>query len=177
MPTYTDLLIPLIEDTCRVSDGLMTMVKDEDLGWKPASGRNWMTAGQLLLHMTTACGFCCQGFLTGDWGMPEDFDPSTAQEEDMLPPAERLPAIGSVAEAREALARDRELALRMVAQAGEADLAGKEVVPPWAADQAPRPLGQHFLEMVLHLNQHKGQLFYYLKLMGRDVNTMHLWGV
>jgi hypothetical protein len=31
--------------------------------------------------------------------------------------------------------------------------------------------------MVGHLNQHKGQLFYYLKLQGKDVNTMHLWGM
>jgi len=32
-------------------------------------------------------------------------------------------------------------------------------------------------EMVNHLNQHKGQLFYYLKLQGKAVNTMHLWGI
>jgi len=30
---------------------------------------------------------------------------------------------------------------------------------------------------VNHLLSHKGQLFYYLKLQGREVNTMHLWGV
>jgi hypothetical protein len=31
--------------------------------------------------------------------------------------------------------------------------------------------------MVQHLDSHKSQLFYYLKLMGRDVNTMNLWGM
>jgi hypothetical protein len=30
--------------------------------------------------------------------------------------------------------------------------------------------------MSVHLNQHKGQLFYYLKLMGEDVKTEDLWG-
>ena len=30
--------------------------------------------------------------------------------------------------------------------------------------------------MIAHLAQHKGQLFYYLKLMGKDVKTDDLWG-
>jgi hypothetical protein len=28
-----------------------------------------------------------------------------------------------------------------------------------------------------HLAQHKGQLFYYLKLQGKPVNTTDLWGM
>ena len=31
--------------------------------------------------------------------------------------------------------------------------------------------------MVGHLANHKAQLFYYLKLLGKDVNTMHLYGM
>ena len=31
--------------------------------------------------------------------------------------------------------------------------------------------------MVEHLATHKAQLFYYLKLQGKDVDTMHLWGM
>ena len=31
--------------------------------------------------------------------------------------------------------------------------------------------------MAEHLAQHKAQLFYYLKLQGKDVNTMHLYGM
>jgi len=30
--------------------------------------------------------------------------------------------------------------------------------------------------MIQHLNQHKGQLFYYLKLQGKPVSTPDLWG-
>jgi len=37
-------------------------------------------------------------------------------------------------------------------------------------------LGWHLLQMVRHLDQHKGQLFYYLKLQGEPVNTADLWG-
>ncbi|MDE0394080.1 MAG: hypothetical protein OYK82_04805, partial [Gammaproteobacteria bacterium] len=36
-------------------------------------------------------------------------------------------------------------------------------------------LFQHCNGMIWHLAQHKGQLFYYLKLQGKPVNTMHLW--
>jgi uncharacterized damage-inducible protein DinB len=38
-------------------------------------------------------------------------------------------------------------------------------------------LGHRLLSMVLHITQHKGQLFYYLKLMGKPVNTSDLWGM
>ena len=175
--TWTDLITQGIEENCRVTDALMAMVGDADLGWKPATGTNWMTTGQLLMHLTSACGFCCKGFVTGDWGMPEGVEPGDCPEhESMLPPAEALPTVESVAQARELLAADKKLALAMVAQAGENDLETRKLAAPWAPDH-DAPLGRHLLDMVLHLQTHKAQLFYYLKLMGRDVNTMHLWGM
>ena len=66
------------------------------------------------------------------------------------------------------------MALRMVDQAGEDDLANRELAAPWA----PGPsyiLGCHLLQMVQHLDRHKSQLFYYLKLQGKPVNTADLW--
>jgi hypothetical protein len=178
---WTALLNAEVEDTYRATDALMAMVGDADLGWKPASGRNWMTTGQLLMHLTNACGFCCRGFLTGEWGMPEGgcegaADGEAMPMEAMLPPAEALPTIGSVAEARRLLAEDRQLALAMIREAGEAKLDGMMVAAPWAP-QDVQPLGRQFLSMNCHLQSHKSQLFYYLKLMGRDVNTMHMWGM
>jgi len=47
---------------------------------------------------------------------------------------------------------------------------------PWEPENA-RSLGLHCLSMVQHLDSHRHQLFYYLKLMGKDVNTMTLWGM
>ncbi|HPF70970.1 MAG TPA: DinB family protein, partial [Candidatus Krumholzibacteria bacterium] len=114
---WTTLLNEAIEDNYKTTDALMAMVGDADLGWKPATGTNWMTAGQLLMHLTSACGACCKGFVTGDWGMPEGCE--MPEGESMLPPAEALPTVGSVAEARELLAKDKQVALAMVAQAGE----------------------------------------------------------
>lgn len=178
---WTQLLNTEAEDVFKATDALMAMVGDADLGWKPASGRNWMTTGQLLMHLTNACGFCCRGFLTGDWGMPAGDGAGApgggdAPLEPMLPPAEALPTIESVAEARRLLAEDRALTLAMIREAGEAKLDGQLVAAPWAP-QHPQPLGRQFLGMVQHLQSHKSQLYYYLKLMGRDVNTMHLWGM
>ena len=44
---------------------------------------------------------------------------------------------------------------------------------PW--DPTEKLLGQHLLAMVDHLKIHRAQLFYYLKLLGKPVNTMDLW--
>jgi uncharacterized damage-inducible protein DinB len=173
---WTEMLISSIEDTYAVTDKLLEMVEDDELDWKPATGENWMTTGQLLFHITGACGACCKGFVTGDWGMPEGVNCEDMAPEDMLPPAEKLPTVESVAQAREMLAADKAVALAMVAQAGETDLDSKQLSAPWAPTME-FALGQHLIQMVQHLVQHKGQLYYYLKLMGRPVNTMHLYGM
>lgn len=166
---WSDLLKGNIEYSYGVTDKLLDLV--DDLGWKPATGSNWMTTGQLCMHIASACGSGFKGFITGDWGIPvEDMKP-----EDMLPPAEKLPTVGSVAEAKKLLAEDKQLALKTLSEAGEDNLENKPTPAPW--DPTPMPLGQRLLTMVAHLEQHKAQLFYYLKLQGKPVNTGHLWGM
>ncbi len=167
---WTALLNAEIEGVYGPALGMLDLLDDGELGWTPSTGSNWMSTGQLLMHLTSACGHCCRGFMTGDWGMPEDMSP-----EDMLPSADKMPAAESVARARELLESDKALALAMVAEAGETDLAGKMVAAPW--NPTPMPLGQQFLHMVNHLAAHKSQLFYYLKLMGKPVHTGTLWGM
>jgi uncharacterized damage-inducible protein DinB len=61
-----------------------------------------------------------------------------------------------------------------IAAAGEGNLLGRRVTAPWGGPEVP--LFQQLLRMIAHLSQHKGQLFYYLKLMGKDVSTRDLWG-
>ncbi len=167
---WTELLESEIEDAYRATDGLMQLVDDKALSWKPATGSNWMTTAQLLMHLTNAGGTCIRGFVAGEWPMPKD-----AKPEDMLPPAEKLPSVKSVAEARKMLAADKALALEMVRKAGEKELAGKIVAAPW--NPTPKALGKQCLEMVEHLASHKSQLFYYLKLQGKPVHTGTLWGM
>ncbi|MFQ5823853.1 MAG: DinB family protein [bacterium] len=172
---WMELLKNEIEYTYKVTEGLMNLVDEEKLDWKPSMGNNWMTTGQLLMHLTNACGTAIRGFVTGDWGMPEDFDPSNMSPEEMLPPAEKLPTIGSIAEAKKLLAEDRKVALDILEKCDEDKLANEIATAPW--DSTQMVLGHRLLQMIGHLNQHKGQLFYYLKLQGKSVNTSNLWGM
>jgi hypothetical protein len=169
---WTELLHTEIETTYKVTEGLLDLVDKDQLGWKPSTGSNWMTAGQLLRHLTEACGTAMRGFVTGDWGMPEE---GQAAAEEMLSPAEKLPTIGSVTETKALLAEDKRLALEMLARCSEERLASEIATAPW--DPSELVLGYRLLQMVWHLNQHKGQLFYYLKLQGKAVHTGHLWGM
>lgn len=165
---WKELLEAEIENTFAVTDRLLTLAGDSDLAWKPSAGTNWMTTGQLLMHLGMACGAPMRGFVTGDWGLPED-----AEMGDQ-PPAEKLPAAGSVAEARRLLSEDKGVALAALAASSEDDLAVKRAPAPW--DPTEMVLGYRLLQMVDHLKQHKGQLFYYLKLQGKPVSTPDLWG-
>ncbi len=172
---WTELLKGEMETAYSTTERLMDKVDEGSLGWKPVSGENWMTVGQLLKHLTDGCGAPMKGFVTGDWGLPPGMKFEDIPPEAMLPPAEKLPTLGSVAEAKKLLGQDKELALRMVEQAGESELAGRMVAAPWAP-AVEKPLGRMLLSMVQHLDRHKGQLFYYLKLQGVAVNTGDLWG-
>jgi hypothetical protein len=173
---WTTLVKTEIEETYAAAQGLMKLVEPGDLGWKPPSGSNWMTVAQLLEHMPTACGFCCRGFVTGDWGMPEGVSYEEVPKEEMLPAAEKMPSAESVEQALEKLAADKQVALAMVEEAGEEALATRLLPAPWNPS-SERLLGYHLLNMVGHLQGHKAQLFYYLKLLGRPVHTGHLWGM
>jgi uncharacterized damage-inducible protein DinB len=171
---WTELLKSEIEHTYTVTDKLLDIVDEDSLDWKPSAENNWMTTGQLLSHITDACGMPIRGFVTGDWGLPEGVELSDLSPEEMLPPAEKLPTIESVAKAKELLAADKKLALDMLGQCDEKSLANNISRAPW--DSSEIVLGYRLLQMISHLSHHKSQLFYYLKLQGKPVNTGHLWG-
>ncbi|MDP8242868.1 MAG: DinB family protein [Candidatus Hinthialibacter antarcticus] len=173
--TWKELLTNEIENAYRCANVLIDIVGDEDLSWKPSQGENWMTTGQLLKHITESCGMCMKGFVTGDWGMPEDFDPSKMSGENMLPPAETMATVESVAAAKQLLAQDKQLAYDMLNSVSEEDIDTRLVTAPW--DPTEVKLGLQLLSMINHLVQHKGQLFYYLKLQGKPVNTFQLYGM
>lgn len=170
---WTELLKTEMESAYKTAEGLIDLADDVKLDWKPSTENNWMTTGQLLMHISNACGAPIRGFATGDWGMPDGVDLSDIKPEDMLPPAEKLPTLGSVAEAKKLLTDDYKIGLEALEQISEEDIATKLVAAPW--DPNEKLLGHQFLMMITHLNQHKYQLFYYLKLQGKPVNTGHLW--
>jgi len=172
---WTTLLGETFEYQYAVADQLLDLVKDSELNWKPATGSNWMTVGQLLFHITNCCGEVVKGFVTGDWGLPPNVKLTDIPMDQMLPPAEALKSVQSVAEAKRLLAEDKKLAFEMLSRCSEERLDQEIVRVPW--DKMELSLARRMMEMALHLMQHKGQLFYYLKLMGKPVNTGHLWGM
>jgi len=134
-----------------------------------------MTTGQLLMHLSSSCGAPFKGFVTGDWGFPKGVDVTKLSPEEMLPPAEKMPTVTSVAETRELLRKDKKTTLEILAKCSEKDLGQKPATAPW--DPTPLILGRRLLQMLDHLKQHKGQLFYYLKLQGKPVHTGDMWGM
>jgi uncharacterized damage-inducible protein DinB len=172
---WKKLLKAEIESDYKVAAALFELVDEDQLDYKPSTGNNWMTMGQVIRHITDACGSGFRGFITGDWGLPPGKDINNLPPEEMLPPAEKMPTVKSVAEAKKMLAKDKKLALAMLRKCREKELAHKIALAPW--DPSEIVLGHRLLQMVDHLNQHKGQLFYYLKLQGKPVHTGHLWGM
>jgi len=169
--TLTEMLLVEAEETYAITERLFRLVGDDELTWTPGAGGRWMTVGQLLMHCASfGCGKAVHGFVTGEWGTPEDGS-TTA---DHVPPAEVLPSVSTVEEALDLLAADRRLAVGCIQAAGEANLLKGAIAAPWGGPAMP--LFQQLLRMIAHLAQHKGQLFYYLKLMGKGVTTRDLWG-
>lgn len=159
------------DEVYNATRGLMGLLEDKELGFRPPTGSNWMSMGQLLAHIETACGQCCQGFVDNAWGEIL----GDASPDEMLPPAERMPSAPSVAGSLKALAADQALFHRMIDRAGEARLESEEVPAPW--NPRPKTLGRQLDDMVGHLSNHRCQLFYYLKAMGKPVHTGHLYGM
>lgn len=172
--TLTDILMKEAETTYVITEKLFHRVSNNELTWTPPMGKNWMTVGQLLMHCSShSCGKAIQGFVKGDWGLPEGTNLEDLSAENHVPPPTMLPSVKSVEQALELLAKDKNLALRYIGEVDETKLLDKEFVAPWGGPELM--LFQHLLQMIAHLSQHKGQLFYYLKLMGKDLNTNDLW--
>lgn len=161
---WTELLKSEAEGTYRAAEGLMDLVDADELSWKPEAGEAWMSTSELLCHLTNACGWCCERFVDDDWAAVMA---GTAAS----PPTD----VSSVEEAKKLLAADKALTMALIDRVGEETLATKRMSAPW--DPTERPLGQHLLGMIAHLGQHKGQLFYYLKMQGKPVNTWTLYGI
>lgn len=170
---YVDILKQDAEGAYHAAAGLFKLVDQGALDWKPETGKNWMNVGQLLKHCSEACGSTVQGFVTGDWGQPAGEEIGDVPPEAAMLPAEKMATVKSVDEALKLLEEDKKLAFEMFEKAGEDRLINEKSSPPWGGPE--RTLFQHCHEMIGHLAQHKAQLFYYLKLQGKDVNTMHLW--
>jgi uncharacterized damage-inducible protein DinB len=172
---WKQLLTQQLNDTFRVAEKLTRLLEESDLSWKPSEGSNWMTTAQLLWHLGESCGVPIKGFVTGEWDMPDHSKVAEMEAEKVqMPPAERLRAVSSVEEALKRLATDKALALDVLSRCSEDELDSKPAPAPW--DPNTVNLGLRLLQMIDHLNQHKAQLYYYLKMQGKPVNTFDLYG-
>ncbi|HSR16873.1 MAG TPA: DinB family protein [Ignavibacteriaceae bacterium] len=174
--TLKEVLLEQIESAYNVTEKLFKKVDDSELMWKPPAGENWMTIGQLLMHCANyGCGKAVQGFTKGDWGFIESPESNDSESAAHIPSAEMLPSVNSIDEALSLLKGDWGLAQHCIAETDEDEFLTKKIIAPWGGPEIF--LFQHLLLMIAHLAQHKGQLFYYLKLMGKDVNSDDLWGI
>jgi uncharacterized damage-inducible protein DinB len=173
--TLKQVLLEETEKAYSVTEKLFRKADDSQLGWKPETGKNWMTLGQLLMHCADGgCGKGYQGFIRGDWGPAPEEGSGEKDDEHHLPKAEDLPFVDSVEQAINILEKDKALAMSCLGEVEETDLLSKRIIAPWGAVEMS--LFQQLWIMVAHLVQHKGQLFYYLKLMGKEVDSVDLWG-
>ena len=168
--TPRQVLIDETEAGYAITERLFRRVSDAELSWRPSEGHGWMTMGQLLMHCASfGCGKAIRGFVEGDWGAA----PEEATVDVHVPPPSAMPAVVSVRQALELLAEDRRLAVGCLGALGNAELFERCVAAPWGGGELP--LFQQLLHTVAHLVQHKGQLFDYLKLIGKNVSTVDLW--
>ena len=172
---WSEFLKKDMEGAYEATENLMCLVEKSSPGWKPPAGSHWMTVGQVLHHLTNSCGAGMHGFVTGDWGMPDGRDMADLPPEEMMPPAEKLPAVSSVAESKDLIAKDKKIARETLGAVSEEDLVSKKTAAPW--NPTPMILGHWLHQMILHLVVHRAQLFHYLKLQGKPVHTGHLWGM
>lgn len=166
------------EHAYRAASKLIDQCDEAQADWKPASGENWMTQSSLLRHISCACGLTAKSFATGEWDMAGyGIDPNwkPANEHDMLPPAEALLGVENLADAQKRLEEDKQLFMNAVESTSEERFSNEKSAAPWGGPETS--LGNHFLSCIAHLETHKAQLFYYLKLQGKQVNTMHLYGM
>jgi uncharacterized damage-inducible protein DinB len=156
---WKEILRAELEVAYRAAGGLIDGVDAELMAWKPATGENWMTTGQLLYHLSDSCGSMFVGFVSGEWDFGD---------------GESLPSVVHPVVAKERLTADRAKALGVLDGLSESELTDRHVAAPW--QKVSYPLGFQLSQMIDHLNSHKSQLFYYLKLQGKPVGMQNLWG-
>ena len=107
--------------------------------------------------------------------MPSDFDMSKLTLDMVVPKLDQLKSVSSVTDAKARLAADKKTAFEYLDKCTEEALTTKMVKAP--LNQPDAPLGVRLLNAAEHLDHHKDQLFYYLKMQGKPVSTANLWGM
>jgi hypothetical protein len=144
------------------AESLINMVPADKLGWRP--GPNFMSTGQVLAHLSDGLGGGLETTLSGKW-------PSMQEMESGMK-LENMPSCG-VHEALSKLEKDKAILRSTLDSISEEDFTHRVVSVPWGWTTKFEIIGVAFLG---HFNNHKMQLFTYLKLLGLPVNSETLYG-
>ncbi|MGO8792481.1 MAG: DinB family protein [Terriglobia bacterium] len=144
------------------AEKLIGMVPADKLNWKP--GPTFMSTGQVLAHLSDGLGGGLETTLSGKWPSMEEMDAGMKLE--------NMPSCG-VQEALSKLAKDKATLRSILDGISEDDFTSRMVSVPWGWTAKFEIMSMGFLG---HFNNHKMQLFTYLKLLGLPVNTETLYG-
>jgi len=152
----------VVMDNYRPAEKLIGMVPAEKLNWHP--GPEFMSTGQVIYHLGGAVGAGLDWLLSGKLPAREEFAERMKLE--------NLPSC-SPQEALKKLEEDKTTLRRILDGLSEGDFTNKLVSAPWGVTAKTERMAIAFLA---HFNNHKMQLFTYLKLLGLPVDTRTLYG-
>ena len=152
----------MVLQSLQPAEKLIGMVPADKLGWKP--GPTFMSVGQVICHLSDGVGGGLETLVSGKWPSMEEMDTGMKLE--------NMPSCG-VQEALGKLAKDKAILRATLDGISEDDFTNRVVSVPWGWKAKFEIMSVNFLG---HFNNHKMQLFTYLKLLGLPVNTESLYG-
>ena len=153
----------VVMENYRPTEKLIGMVPGDKLNWRP--GPTFMSAAQLVCHLSDGLGAGLEWLLGGKWPSMEEMGESMKLE--------NLPSC-SPQEALDKLEKDKRILRQILDGMSEEDFTNKVVSAPWGMRAKMERMAIGFLG---HFTNHKMQLFTYLKLLGLPVNTQTLYGM
>jgi hypothetical protein len=153
----------VVMGSVRPAEKLIALVPPDKLAWKP--GPTFMSLGQVICHLSDGVGSGLEMLVTGKWPPMEEMEAGMKLE--------KMPSCGPE-EALEKLVKDAKTLRTTLDGISEADFTNRVVSVPWGWKAKMEIMGVSFLG---HFDNHKMQLFIYLKLLGLPVNTETLYGV
>ena len=153
----------MVMDAYRPAERLIGMVPADRLDWAP--GPTFMSAGQVLCHLSEGVGGGLEMLVTGNWPTMKEMEESMQLE--------KLPSC-TAQEALDKLKKDKESLRQVLDGLSDEDFTSRIVSVPWGMTAKMERMTISFLE---HFTNHKMQLFTYLKLLGLPVNTETLYGM
>ena len=157
--------LKFIEGYYKAARGLIKLTPEDKLDFKPMDGL--MTIAQVVKHVATSLGASLAMALSNNW--PE------ISEEEMLPPAEKMPKSNSAAEALKEIDEDWVLLKQEFEKITDGEFNGNKINVPWMP--FPMTLLEYMMQAMEHLSNHRMQLFIWLKLSGEKLHTGHLYGM